>query len=268
MEGVLYSDTNVDKTIDYIELLLEENCRNIWVWTTKPIYQEIMNDNVWEKNVYISNNSHITCIGDCLRELYTRDQSRDNLIIIGNTNVNVSKLIIHKNFNKKHVGVLLFGSGDVSIDIRGGTIHKYQIDPLDKPSNDKDVKKGQAKQALFGQIMEIAYCTLHILSIFQDNFDCNTFHDLILSNPVGYSFGAVMDKRLNLTTNHFSIEEESHPSDFLEELTEMCLDIKELNENSKLELNSLRLAYALPYKKLIESLEHLNRHDLSKGLQG
>lgn len=263
MEGVLYSDSNVDKTIDYIELLLEENCRNIWVWTTDSIYEELMSDNVWEKNVHISHNSHITSIGDCLRELYTRDQSRDNLIIIGNTNVNVSKLIIHKNFNKKHVGILLFGDGNVSIDIRGGTIHKYQMEACDHLGNDKDVKKSH-----YGQIMEIAYCTLHILSIFQDNFDCNTFHDLILSNPVGYSFGAVMDKRLNITTKQYIIEEDSKPSDFLEELTEMCLDIKELNENSKLELNSLRLAYGLPYKKLIESLENLNRHDLSKGLQG
>jgi hypothetical protein len=254
MEGVLYSDTNVEKTIDYIELLLEENCRNIWVWTIESIYEELLHDNVWEKNVHISHNSHITSIGDCLRELYTRDQSRDNLIIIGNTNVNVSKLIIHKNFNKKHVGVLLFGDGDVSIDIRGGTIHKYQMCPL---GDDKNTKKGL--------IMEIAYCTLHILSIFQDNFDCNTFHDLILSNPIGYSFGAVMDKRLNLKDMYATISSivETSSNDFLEELTEMCLDIKELNENSKLELNSLRLAYGLPYKKLIESLKNLNRHDLT-----
>lgn len=246
MEGVLYSDTTIDKTIDFIELLLDEDCRNIWVWTTNEIYDGLMQDNIWEDNVHISHCSHVTTIGDCLRVLYLRDESRDNLIIIGNTNINITKLTIHKNLNKKHAGVLLFGVGNVSIDIKSGTINKYQID------NNSGSK---------GQIMEIAYCTPHILSIFQDNFDCNTFHNLILSNPVGYTFGAVMDKRL-ISHNKYVLQDVQESSNFLEELLELCQEIKELNENSKLELNSLRLAYGLTYTNLKEALGNLNRFDL------
>ena len=246
MEGVLYSDTTVEKTIDFIELLLDESCRNIWVWTTADIYDELMQDQ-WEDNVHISHSSSITTIGDCLRELYLRDESRDNLIIIGNTNINITKLTIHKNFNKKHVGVLLFGQGTVSIDIKGGTINKYQID------NDNGSR---------GQIMEIAYCTLHILSLFQDNFDCNTFHDLILSNPDGDTFGAVMDKRLVSMQTVSVVQPVLTESDFLEELLELCGEIKELNENTRLELNSLRLAYGLTFTALKEALFSLNRTDL------
>jgi len=255
MEGVIYSDTTADKTIDYIELLLDE-CRNIWIWVTEEIYKEInpeTTENVWERHVHIYHNPNIVSIGDCLRELYTRDESRDNLMIIGDTNIVLPKLSFHKNLNKKCIGILLFGQGNMSIDIKGGIINKYET-----------VESSQMQK---GRVLEIGFFTPHILALFQDNFDCNTFHELILAKPVGYSFGAVMDKRYSFKSN---IEERQEilnqkgdkPDDFKEELKEMCEEISKIDENTKLELNSLRLAHGLTFSKLLESLQELNRNDI------
>jgi hypothetical protein len=83
MEGVIFSNGSKDRTIDAIELLLELDCRNIWLWmSSETLYNEIITEH-WEKSLSIQPwNSEIATTGDCLRELYLRNESRDNISLV------------------------------------------------------------------------------------------------------------------------------------------------------------------------------------------
>ena len=248
MEGVLFSTGNYEKTTDAIEMLLEHNCRNIWVWIKTSACADELIKEEWETNVHISHSPDINSIGDVLRELYTRNDSRDNLYIIGDVERLPGKLSIHKNYSKKHTGIILFADGNVGMNVDKGIVTKYFIESAE-----------MLKPIKYGRALDIAFCNPSILSTFYDNFDCETFHDLLLTNPIGYTFSYQQDKRIKwLTNDKENVVKEVN--DLIEELTEIIGD--NVNDNTRLELNSLRLANGKMFSELIESLVVLERNDL------
>jgi prepilin-type processing-associated H-X9-DG protein len=143
------------------------------------------------------------------------------------------KLSLHKNYSKKTTANILFADGNIEFSKDGyGTGNK----------------KGYA--------LDIAFCNPAILALFADNFDCGTFHELLLSSPVGYTFTFTQDKRIKCF-NEVVTEEIEPEQDFVSEVKIMISQ-----ETTKLELNSLRLAYGKVFNDLIEILVILERPDL------
>jgi hypothetical protein len=238
MEGVLYSESPWNETVDAIELLLYLDCRNIWVWiSSDALYESLMTEE-WEPQVHLNYSSKVNSIGDCLRELYLRDDSRDNLLIIGDLDHLPEKISLHKNGFGKNIGTILFADGNVGYEFKKGKLLNYDwIDLKQK-----------------GRALDIAYCNRFILNAFYDNFDCHTFHDLLLSDPIRNSFGVKMDKRIKFFDNPPSSEPDSE-LDFITELKGMLnVDL----EHAKLELSGLRLSYQLSHSELIDALKELN----------
>lgn len=240
MEGVIYSDNDSDQTIDAIEQLLYLNCRHVWVWCRSfKLYEEFMNEH-WENNVHFKYDINVKSIGDCLRDLYFQDVSRDKLLIIGNINHIPKKMSLFKMNISKIDGVILFGKGNVGYQLDNNRISKYEWTNLDE--------KGRA--------LDIAFCNTSILHIFYENFDCDSFHDILLADPIKHSFFIKMDKRIKLYDE--PINENIITCDFINELKNM-MDINP--ENAQLELRSLRLAYKLSHSDLLESLKLLGASD-------
>jgi len=249
MEGVLYSELPFNQTVDVIEILLSLECINIWVWiASHALYKTLMKEE-WENEVHLFYSPTVNSTGDCLREMYLRDESRGNLLIIGDAEFALKqKLSIHKNVSRKNIGSILFADGNVGYEVRKGRLVKYGWQDY--------MKKGQA--------LDIAYCMPLILGIFYDNFDCDTFHDLLLANPVGHSFGVKHDNRLLcFISPPESSDDESE--DFMSELGAMVKVVKQ--ENLRLELNSLRMAHGLLFGDLVDALKVLGRDDLIKFLE-
>jgi len=238
MEGIVYSPIYNNSTIDAIEMLQDlETCRNIWVFTE--------NNNI-ENDSLVKFVKAQETLGDCLREMYTWNDSRDNLYIIGDVENLPLKLSLHKNYSsKKYTGNLLFaGNGNIPYSINKGAIEGY----------------GNSQGNKTGYCLDIAFCNPCILSLFCDNFDCNTFHDLLSTGVIGHNFSCQIDKKITMvkqvfvTTTVICIED-----DFMSELKEMVNDGGTVN---KLELNGLRLAYGKNFSELINSLVILGRNDL------
>lgn len=243
MEGLIFSIGNKERTIDAIEMLLELECRNIWVWVDN--ISNYLDD--WEDNIHFySTNDEIKSIGDCLRILYTRNESRDNLYVIGDVEKLPLKLSLHKNYSKKYVANFLFSSGEIPFSLSKGCIENYGVD--------------ECASSKLGYCLDIGFCNPIIMSLFVDNFDCDTFHQLLLANPIGVSFSCKLDKRIQTNNILKEINNVSKDSDFMTELKEMLAE----GQESKLELNSLRLAYGKMFSDFINDLETLSRHDLVK----
>uniref|UniRef100_A0A6C0JRP1 Uncharacterized protein n=1 Tax=viral metagenome TaxID=1070528 RepID=A0A6C0JRP1_9ZZZZ len=263
MEGVLFSDGTREQTIDALEMLLDLDCRNIWTWIyDKNTYNEFKKEG-WEETIHFqschSDKSCIrgtydnsdddddvpittTCIGDCLRSLYTRNESRDNLYIIGDVKNMPSKLSLHNNFSKKYTGIVLLANGTTPFTVEKGALKGYG-------------EKGNKQ----GYCLDIAFCNPSILGLFYDNFDCDTFHQLLASNPIGYEFSCVVDKRIIPVIKKDIVvdEKDIETDDFMVELVNMIsVDV------SKLELNSLRLAYGKMFTEFTDILLTLSRPDL------
>lgn len=239
MEAVIYSDSDYNNTADCLELILSlECCNNIWIWIDDQNVFNQFKKEEWETEVTFFHNECVISIGDCLRELYLRDETRGNLIIVGDIDNLPEKYSLHKNGFGKNIGTVMFADGNAGYTIKKGRLDSYGFDV--------DSKKGQA--------LDIAYCCPIILSIFYDNFDCNTFHDLLLTDTLQHNYGIRMDKRIKYFLNPPE-EEEEEDDDFVTELT-MMLEID--LDSAKLELNSLRMAYGLLFKDLINALQELD----------
>lgn len=273
MEGVVFSNTGIDATALAIEQLSDLDCRNVWVWTaTQQVCKSLLEED-WESNVRIAHDENIQSIGDCLRELYTRNDSRDNLLIVGDVERLPEKLTVHRNHSKKNCGTILFGQGDMIISVEKGALSRYEktLTPLtsdtlfsslassasaslkNKPENKQDEKKARA--------LDIAYCSSAVLALFFDNFDCNTFHDLLAAHPVGYRFQVLFDKRIKFydsapsETARQTIEDEEQT--FESELAAIIAETTVHDAKStvsKLELNALRLAYGKTFAQLIDAV--------------
>lgn len=243
MEGVLYSNSNdsVEKIAETIETLLAKHCRNIWIWCqSKSTFDTLVQED-WEEHIHFCYDKHINSIGDCLRDLYTRSDSRDNLLIIGDISRIPDKIIVHKNYSKKNVGTVLFANGNVDLRMKKGILDTYEWN-------------GTAK----ARALDIAYCCPVILSLFYDNFDCETFHDLLLAYPIGVKFACIVDKRISFFDEEVDVEIEDE-QDFIKDLEQMLADGTNV---SKLELNGCRLAYGKMFSELADALHTLGRSDL------
>lgn len=240
MEAIVFSDSSFEITFDCIELLLSIDCNNIWVWFSpenKDVYDSIKLEH-WEDEVHLFQSDTVTSIGDCLREMYMRDESRSNLLIIGDLENLPEKLSFHKNGFGKNVGTIMFADGNVGYTTKKGRLDSYGWVP--------------SKQK--GMALDIAYCSPIILGIFTEHFDCDTFHDLLLTDTLKHNYGVRMDKRIKCFIDPPS-DSESESEDFITELEKMLeVDL----DSAKLELNSLRMAHGLLYKDLISALKQLN----------
>lgn len=239
MEAVLYSQSTFNETVDCIESLLSLDCNNIWVWIASDALHQTLKREDWEPQVHIDYSNTVNSIGDCLRELYIRDDSRSNLLIIGDLVNLPEKISLHKNGFGKNIGTVMFADGNVGYKTKKGRLESY----------------GWFESRQMGAALDIAYCSPLILGIFHENFDCDTFHDLLLTDTIKRNYGIKMDKRIKCFINPPELESESESEDFMTELQAMLeIDL----ESAKLELNSLRMAHGLLYKDLLEGLRTLN----------
>jgi len=239
MEAVIYSENTIEKIIDCIENLLLLECNNIWVWTTYELHA-VLNKEEWEDEVHIFYSEDIISIGDCLRELYIRDETRSNLIVIGDLENCPQKFSLHKNGFGKNIATIMFCDGNVNYNLTKGSLSNYG--------------EGERK----GYALDIAYCSPLILAIFYEHFDCNSFHHLLLSDVYKNNYGIKMDKRIKYVCDdvtHESNKSNEEELTFMEELKTMLeIDM----DSAKLELNSLRMAHGMLCKDLISGLKELN----------
>lgn len=241
MEAILFSKSSFETTFDCIELALSLDCNNIWVWFSyenQDTYNALKKEQ-WEDEVNLFYCDTVQSIGDCLREMYMRDESRSNLLIIGDLDHLPQKLSLHKNGFGKNVGTIMFADGNVGYAIKKGRLDSY----------------GWLSSKQKGMALDIAYCSPIILGIFNEHFDCDTFHDLLLTDTLKHNYGIRMDKRIKCFIDPPSDSDTEESEDFMMELEKMLeIDL----ESAKLELNSLRMAHGLLYKDLISGLKELN----------
>ena len=125
MEAVIYSNSNVDKTIDVIESMLSIGCTNVWCWLSEELY-DMLSKEEWEPEIQLftsivsddrvaSTTGAIYSIGDCLREMYVRDESRSDLVVIGDLENLPDKFSLHKNGLGKNIGTIMFADGNIGL---------------------------------------------------------------------------------------------------------------------------------------------------------
>ena len=133
----------------------------------------------------------------------------------------------------------MFADGNVGYTLKKGRLDMYEFGIESK-------QKGQA--------LDLAYCSPTILSIFYNHFDCDSFHDLLLTDTLQHNYSVRLDKRIKCFRDPPK-EKEEEVDDFMDELSLMLeIDLG----SAKLEMNSLRMAHGLLFKDLIDALLELN----------